>query len=100
MVYHCTKCDNINYHHPFKNDICQECGGEYDKNLVPVIKVDPGDCVLCDACNEEQTDQEGGCLVGSWLFCAKCTKNIKYPEEITAECPIELTTHDWIMTMK
>ena len=68
-----------------------------------VIKVEPGNVVICDSCNREPEEGEkGGCLVGSWFYCKECTKEIeiKYPEEITTKCPEEMTSWQWIMSIR
>ena len=44
-----------------------------------VIKVDVGDDVICDICNDDYSESEevGGTLVGSYALCPKCSEKLK-----------------------
>lgn len=44
-----------------------------------IIKVDVGDDVICDFCNDDYTesDEVGGVLVGSYAICPKCAGRLK-----------------------
>ena len=53
-----------------------------------VIKVDCGDEVICDLCNESYTESEetGGCAVGTWAICPKCVgKLTEEPDQRAGE---------------
>lgn len=70
-----------------------------------IIKVDPGNIVLCDSCNEDYTESEesGGILFRSYAYCPKCAKRAeksakKYGEEhyIRARCPSNKSFANWV----
>jgi hypothetical protein len=44
-----------------------------------VIIVNCGNDVICDFCNEDYTQSEetGGCQVGSYAICPKCAKKLE-----------------------
>ena len=44
-----------------------------------VIKVDVGDDVICDICNDDYTESKelGGVLIGSYAVCPKCAVKTK-----------------------
>ncbi len=48
--------------------------------LIKVIEI--GNTVLCDLCNLEYTDSDatGGCLMGSYAVCPKCTPKLNKRE--------------------
>lgn len=51
-----------------------------------IITCDPGDEVICDICNDSYTESEelGGCSIGSWAICPKCSENIKEEPDLRA----------------
>ena len=67
-----------------------------------VIHIDPGNTVLCDFCNDDFTDSDetGGCLVGSYGVCPKCTKGITHINDISRYCPLDVKFKDFIYDIR
>ncbi len=74
-----------------------------------IIKIDPGDTVLCDLCNKDYTnsDESGGFLFQSKAVCPECAPRFlagvkKYGEEmfIKGYCPPDMSFADWIRSIR
>lgn len=63
---------------------------------------DLGNIVVCDICNDDYTLSKecGGCCVGSYALCPKCTKSCRHPEEITARCPDGMEFREWVLSLR
>jgi hypothetical protein len=70
-----------------------------------VFRIDPGNRVVCDDCNEDYTDSQetGGILFQSKAICPKCAPKWEstakgYGEErfIKARCPEGKAFADWV----
>lgn len=79
--------------------------GALRKSLEPVIRVEPGDTVLCDYCNEDYTKSStsGGLLFQSKAACPSCAPRIQREAEghgetnfIRARCPEGKSFADWV----
>ncbi len=74
-----------------------------------VFKIEPGNIVLCDLCNEDWTNSEvsGGFLFQSKAVCPDCSKeflgSIKQHNEeqfIRGRCPEDSSFANWIRSMR
>ena len=64
--------------------------------------MDIGDTVVCDFCNDDYTESEeqGGCLIGSYAICPKCEKEVEHREEIDQLCPKDTQFRKWVLDLR
>jgi hypothetical protein len=64
-----------------------------------VIKVDPGNDVVCDFCNGDysSSDESGGVLVGDWAACPKCEGGVI---EYDFRCPSDMSFREWVLKIR
>ena len=67
--------------------------------LLTVIEI--GNTVLCDFCNTEYTDSDatGGCLIGSYAVCPKCTPRLN-KKEVDIFCPPEMQFRHFVLKVR
>lgn len=79
---------------------------ETKENGVTVIRIDPGNTVLCDLCNEDYTEDDettGGLLFAGKAVCPLCEKRVrelivKHNEQryIKAEAKLKESFRDFV----
>ena len=69
---------------------------------IKVDIMDIGNTVVCDFCNDDYTDStsQGGCLIGSYAVCPKCTKDIKDLGDIDQFCPPDTEFRKWVLDLR
>lgn len=67
---HCPECDHL----PSEEEINKTLH-LYDPGCFVII-VDPGDEVICDLCNAEIGEEEGGAFCGSYAICEVCKEKM------------------------
>lgn len=74
-------------------------------NFDQIIRIDPGDTVLCDICNLDYTARpdSGGLLFQSKAVCPKCAPDFELSAQrcgelhfIRARCPMGKSFADWV----
>ena len=64
--------------------------------------MDIGNTVVCDFCNDDYTESEekGGCLIGSYAVCPKCEKDVTEKKDIDQLCPPDTSFRKWVLDLR